>query len=123
MTAALKYFIESTTPLWLAGDLINKPATVFTSTATFHSGQESTLLSMMIPLFHHGMILLGIPYTEAALNTTTSGGTPYGASHVAGVDNKLAITEDEKTLCQALGKRLAMTAKANLDAGLIKTHA
>lgn len=107
MSAAMKYFIDSTSGLWMGGDLAGKPAGCFTSTASLHGGQETTLISMMLPLFHQGMILVGVPYTEAALTTTTSGGTPYGPSHHAGPNSDNAISEDEKTLCQALGKRLA----------------
>jgi len=90
--------------------LIDKPGAVFTSTGSMHGGQESTLLSMMIPLIHHGMVICGIPYSENSLNTTTSGGTPYGASHVAGSDGKNPISDEEKTLCLALGRRLAQIA-------------
>ena len=111
MAAALKYFLDSTSPLWLSGTLIGKPAAVFTSTSTLHGGQESTLLSMMLPLMHHGMLMLGIPYSETDLLKTTSGGTPYGASHWAGLDSKMPISEEEKHLCRALGRRLAETAK------------
>lgn len=107
MAAPMKYFLDQTSSLWLSGKLVNKPATVFTSTASLHGGQESTLLSMMLPLFHLGFILLGIPYTEADLNTTQSGGTPYGATHVAGASGKKAITDEEQRLCFAAGKRLA----------------
>jgi NAD(P)H dehydrogenase (quinone) len=89
---------------------VNKPAVVFTSTSTMHGGQEATLLSMTLPLLHHGMVILGLPYTQAALNRTTGGGTPYGASHVAGMGNERAISDDEKALCLALGRRLAETA-------------
>ena len=110
MAAPLKYFIDSTSSLWLSGTLAGKPAAVFTSTSSLHGGQESTLLSMMLPLLHHGMLLMGLPYSEAALLTTTSGGTPYGPSHTAGTDSKRPLTEAEKTLCRALGKRLAQTA-------------
>ncbi len=111
MAAALKYFLDSTSPLWLSGTLIGKPAAVFTSTSTLHGGQESTLLSMMLPLMHHGMLMMGIPYSEADLLNTTSGGTPYGASHLAGLDSKTPISEEEKHLCRALGRRLAETTK------------
>lgn len=107
MAAPLKYFIDQASSLWLSGNLVNKPAVTFTSTASLHGGQESTLLSMMLPLFHLGFILLGIPYTESDLNTTQSGGTPYGASHLAGSSGKNAITQEEQRLCFALGKRLA----------------
>ncbi len=107
MAAPLKYFLDSTSDAWLSGTLIGKPAVVFTSTASLHGGQESTLLSMMLPLLHHGMMILGIPYSEPELFTTTGGGTPYGASHTAGQDDALELSEDEKKLCFALGKRLA----------------
>jgi len=110
MAAPLKYFIDTTSALWLSGALSGKPAAVFTSTGTQHGGQESTLLSMMLPLLHHGMLLLGIPFSETDLNNTRSGGTPYGASHVAGSDNDNPISDEEKRLCLALGKRLATTA-------------
>lgn len=112
MAAPVKYFLDNTTPLWLNGALIGKPAAVFTSTGTMHGGQESVLLSMLPPLLHHGMIVVGLPYSEADLSTTTSGGTPYGATHVAGVDGKRSITEEEARLCRALGKRLAQVAMA-----------
>jgi NAD(P)H dehydrogenase (quinone) len=112
MASALKYFIDSSSPLWLSGTMIGKPAAVFTSTSSLHGGQESTLLSMMLPLLHHGMLITGIPYSETDLLHTTGGGTPYGASHYAGADNKLPISEAEHRLCVALGKRLATTASA-----------
>jgi NAD(P)H dehydrogenase (quinone) len=111
MAAPLKHFLDGTGALWASGALVGKPAAVFTSTSTQHGGQESTLLSMMLPLLHHGMLILGVPYTEAALNRTASGGTPYGASHVAGANSDLPLTADEKELCQALGKRLATVAR------------
>lgn len=111
MSATLKYFIDSTTPIWLSGDLINKPAAVFTSSSSYHGGQESVLLSMMQPLLHHGMLLVGIPYSEAALNTTSTGGTPYGASHITGANHDLPFSDDEKTLAKALGKRVAILAQ------------
>jgi NAD(P)H dehydrogenase (quinone) len=114
MAAPLKYFIDGTSPLWLSGALAGKPAAVFTSTATLHGGQESTLLSMLVPLLHHGMVIVGLPYTEAALIRTTGGGTPYGASHVAGLQNDLPLTDDEAMLCRALGTRLAQNALALL---------
>jgi NAD(P)H dehydrogenase (quinone) len=118
MAAPLKYFLDTTGPQWISGTLAGKPAAVFTSTSTQHGGQESTLLSMMLPLLHHGMLMVGLPYTEAALNRTTSGGTPYGASHVAGPNNDKPLTADEKELCQVLGKRLATAAKLlSVDAG------
>jgi len=122
MAAELKYFFDSTSPIWLSGEMVNKPAAVFTSTSSLHGGQESTLLSMMLPLLHHGMQLIGIPYTETTLLKTQTGGTPYGASHTSGIDGDLPLSDDEKTLCQALGKRLALTALAQLDANLIKTN-
>ena len=108
MAAPLKYFLDSTGPLWLAGALAGKPACVFTSTGSMHGGQESTLLSMMLPLLHHGMLLVGLPYTEAELMNTQSGGTPYGASHVAGGSGQQALSDDEKRLSIALGRRLAL---------------
>jgi NAD(P)H dehydrogenase (quinone) len=111
MAAALKYFLDGTSSYWLSGTLVGKPAAVFTSTSTLHGGQESTLLSMMLPLLHHGMLLLGIPYSETDLVNTTSGGTPYGASHWAGTDSRRGLTEEEKRLCFALGQRLAQTAR------------
>ncbi|MDD2723401.1 MAG: NAD(P)H:quinone oxidoreductase [Methylovulum sp.] len=110
MAAPLKYFWDGTTALWFSGELVGKPAGVFTSTGSMHGGQESTLLSMMLPLLHHGMLLMGLPYTEAALRETTSGGTPYGPSHVALEDT--GLTDHEKDLCKALGLRLAKTAQA-----------
>lgn len=110
MAAPLKYFLDSTTSQWFSGDLINKPAGVFCSTSTQHGGQESTLLSMMLPLLHHGMYLVGLPYSEKALSTTKTGGCPYGATHISGINNELPISSEEKTLCIALGKRVAMLA-------------
>jgi NAD(P)H dehydrogenase (quinone) len=110
MAAPLKYFIDGTSSLWLSGALIGKPAAVFTSTSSMHGGQETTLLSMMMPLLHHGALILGIPYSETELMHTKSGGTPYGASHFAGADNKNPLSDDEKQLCKALGRRLAETA-------------
>lgn len=111
MAASLKYFLDGTTPQWLSGALAGKPACVFTSTGSLHGGQETTLLSMMLPLLHHGMLLVGIPYTESALSATRSGGTPYGASHVAGAGaRESALSADEKTLAVYLGARLARTA-------------
>ncbi len=106
MAAPLKYFLDNTSELWLSGALIDKPAGVFTSSASLHGGQETTLMTMMIPLLHHGMILAGIPYSETALNHTQSGGTPYGASHVAGAQGQQPLDKHEITLCQAQGKRL-----------------
>lgn len=110
MASAMKHFLDGTAGVWMQGGLAGKPAAVFTSTTSMHGGQESTLLSMMLPLLHHGMVIVGIPYTEAALTSTTSGGTPYGASHVSGIDNKTQLTEDERKLAFALGQRLATTA-------------
>lgn len=110
MAAPLKYFIDSLSSLWLSGDLAGKPAAVFSSTASLHGGQETTLLSMMLPLFHHGMLVLGLPYTEVDLIKTRSGGTPYGPTHVAGDESKNPLTEEEKRLCKALGKRIASIA-------------
>jgi len=110
MAAELKYFIDTTAEQWFAGVLAGKPAAVFTSGGSMHGGQESTLLSMMLPLLHHGMLLTGIPYTESDLMRTRSGGTPYGASHVAGPDDSTELTDEEKRLCLALGRRLARTA-------------
>lgn len=110
MAAPMKYFLDGTTSLWLKGALINKPAAAFTSSGSMHGGNESTLLTMMLPLLHHGMVIVGLPYSEPALSSTASGGTPYGASHIGGAMDDRAITEDEKKLCIALGKRLAETA-------------
>ncbi|PTS84123.1 NAD(P)H-quinone oxidoreductase [Pseudomonas sp. HMWF032] len=110
MAAPLKYFLDGTSGLWLTGGLVGKPAGVFTSTASLHGGQESTLLSMLLPLLHHGMLITGLPYSEAALLETRGGGTPYGASHHAGADGKRALDEHETALCRALGQRLAHTA-------------
>jgi NAD(P)H dehydrogenase (quinone) len=110
MAAPLKYFLDGSSSLWLSGALIGKPAAVFTSSSSMHGGQETTLLSMMLPLLHHGMLLLGLPYSETALLHTRTGGTPYGASHLAGNDSKLPLSPEEQELCQALGRRLAQTA-------------
>ncbi|MEO7934758.1 MAG: NAD(P)H:quinone oxidoreductase [Dokdonella sp.] len=109
MAAPLKHFIDSTAAEWASGSLVGKPAAVFTSTATMHGGQESTLLSMMTPLLHHGMLIVGIPFTEVALNRTTTGGTPYGASHVSGADGENPLSEDERILARSLGRRVAET--------------
>jgi NAD(P)H dehydrogenase (quinone) len=111
MAAPLKYFLDGTSSLWLSGDLVGKPAGVFTSTASLHGGQETTLLSMMMPLLHHGMLITGLPYSESALLETRGGGTPYGPSHHAGADGKRALDEHELTLCRALGQRLGKVAK------------
>lgn len=110
MAAPLKYFLDGTSSLWLAGDLVDKPACVFSSSASMHGGQESTLLSMMLPLLHQGMVLLGVPYSEPSLNNTLTGGTPYGVTHVSGVANDRALSEDEITLAKNLGERLARAA-------------
>jgi NAD(P)H dehydrogenase (quinone) len=110
MAAPMKYFWDSTSELWLKGALAGKPAAVFTSTASLHGGQETTLISMMLPLLHHGMLLVGLPYTEPELLITTSGGTPYGASHTAGAASDRAVTDTEKKLCIALGRRVATVA-------------
>jgi NAD(P)H dehydrogenase (quinone) len=110
MAAPLKYFLDGTGGLWLKGTLAGKPAALFTSTATQHGGQETTLLSMMLPLLHHGMIIVGVPYTAPELTSTRSGGTPYGASHVAGMGGDRPLSEDERRLCLGLGQRLAEVA-------------
>jgi len=111
MAAPLKYFIEKTSSQWLSGALVGKPAGVFTATSSLHGGQESTLLSMMLPLLHHGMLISGLPYTESELLTTSTGGTPYGPTHVSGEKSDLPINTEEKALCIALGKRLAKLSK------------
>lgn len=110
MAAPMKYFLDGTSGLWMSGSLIDKPAGVFTSTSSLHGGQESTLLSMMLPLIHHGMVIAGVPYSEAALSNTTTGGTPYGPTHVAGEGDN-PISTDEEKLCIAFGKRIANMAK------------
>lgn len=110
MAAPLKYFLDGTTSLWLKGTLINKPAAVFTSTGSMHGGNETTLLTMMLPLMHHGMLIVGLPYSEPALSMTQTGGTPYGASHIGGTSDDRPMSDDERKLCIALGKRLAETA-------------
>ena len=110
MAAAMKQFWDGTSSLWLKGALAGKPAAVFTSTASAHGGQEATLLSMMLPLLHHGMLIVGLPYTEPELMSTRTGGTPYGASHVAGPGSERAVDEDERRLARALGRRLATVA-------------
>ena len=110
MAAPLKYFLDSTSGLWLTGALAGKPAAMFTSTGTAHGGQETTLISMMLPLLHHGMLIVGLPNTEPELTSTTNGGTPYGASHFAGPSSDRPISGDEKALCMALGTRLATIA-------------
>ncbi len=111
MAAALKFFLDGTGALWASGSLIDKPVAAFTSTSSLHGGQETTLLTMVIPLIHHGMMYCGIPYSESALNTTTTGGTPYGASHLAGAKGNNPISDDEALLCTALGKRVASIAQ------------
>lgn len=111
MPAAMKYFIDSTSPLWISGKLVNKPAAVFTGSMSLHGGQESTLLTMMLPLLHHGMLITGLPYTETELLSTETGGTPYGASRVTSDTETNILSDDERTLCLALGRRLADTAK------------
>lgn len=111
MAAPLKHFLDGTTSLWFNGALIGKPAGVFCATASMHGGQETTLLSMMLPLLHHGMVIAGIPYSEAALTTTVTGGTPYGATHVSGAKHDKPVSEDEKHLAMVLGKRIAELSK------------
>jgi NAD(P)H dehydrogenase (quinone) len=106
----MKYFLDGTSALWLAGDLVDKPACVFSSTSSMHGGQETTLSSMMLPLLHHGMMLLGLPYTEEALNSTTTGGTPYGVTHVAGIEQSKTLSQDEMTLAKRMGERLGRIA-------------
>ena len=116
MAAPLKYFIDGSSAEWLSGTLAGKAACVFTSTGSLHGGQESTLLSMMLPLLHHGMLIVGLPYTEASLMTTTTGGSPYGATHWSGVKGDQPVSDDTRTLAIALGRRLAQTAR-KLNAG------
>lgn len=111
MAAPMKYFLDSTSGAWLKGALAGKPGTVFTSSSSYHGGQESTLLSMMLPLLHHGMLIVGIPYTEPALSATTTGGSPYGASHISGSDGLTTCSEHERQLAIALGHRLAEIAQ------------
>lgn len=110
MAAALKFFLDGTSSEWLSGTLSGKPAGVFTSTSSLHGGQESTLLSMMIPLLHHGMLVVGLPYTQPELMRTRSGGTPYGASHLAGIEQDRELTREERELCRSLGRRVAEVA-------------
>jgi len=110
MAAPVKYFLDGSSAQWISGALAGKPACVFTSTGSLHGGQESTLLSMMLPLLHHGMLIVGLPYTEAALMSTASGGSPYGATHWSGIKGDQALSEDTRSLAIALGKRLATTA-------------
>ena len=111
MAAPLKYFLDGLGAEWTRGTLAGKPAAVFSSTASMHGGQEATLVSMMLPLLHHGMVIVGLPYTEPDLNSTRSGGTPYGATHVSGTANDRPVTEEEARLAFALGKRLAIVAR------------
>ena len=111
MAAPLKYFLDSTGGLWLSGALAGKPAAVFTATSSLHGGQESTLLSMLLPLIHHGMVIVGLPYSEPALMETRSGGTPYGASHWSGPASRSQLSAEEKQLCRGLGRRLAQLAR------------
>jgi NAD(P)H dehydrogenase (quinone) len=115
MAAPMKYFIDSTSSLWLGAELAGKPASVFTSTSSMHGGQETTLVSMMLPLLHHGMLILGLPYSETDLLHTDAGGTPYGASHLAGTDSKKPLTDTELRLCRAQGRRLADTVRRLAD--------
>ncbi len=110
MASSVKHFLDGTASEWFSGTLAGKPAAVFTSTGSMHGGQESTLLSMMIPLLHHGMLIVGLPYTESTLSSTRTGGTPYGASHLAGNDSDRPLDDDEKRLCRALGLRVATIA-------------
>lgn len=112
MAAPLKHFIDSTSDVWLSGGLVDKPAGVFTSSASMHGGQETTLMTMMLPLLHHGAYIVGVPYSEAALNETQSGGTPYGPSHVAGNDNLQSISPEEKQVCSSLAKRIGRLVQA-----------
>ncbi len=107
MAAPMKHFLDQTTAQWLSGALVNKPAAAFTSSSSYHGGQEAALFAMLIPLLHHGAVVVGIPYTEESLNTTKTGGTPYGATHISGQDGNMPFSEDEKNLCHALGKRVA----------------
>jgi NAD(P)H dehydrogenase (quinone) len=116
MAAPLKHFLDTTSAEWASGSLVGKPAGVFTSTSTMHGGQETTLLSMMLPLLHHGMLIVGIPYTEAAVSRTRGGGSPYGASHVAGASGENPIDDDERLLARVLGRRIAEVAR-RLGAG------
>jgi NAD(P)H dehydrogenase (quinone) len=111
MAAPLKHFLDTTGALWLSGTMVGKPAALFTSSGTLHGGQESTLLAMMLPLFHHGMMVMGLPYSESDLVTTQSGGTPYGASHYAGIDGQRRVNDEEGRLCKALGHRVAGVAQ------------
>jgi len=119
MAAPLKHFLDNSGALWASGALVGKPAAVFCSGGTMHGGQESTLLSMLLPLLHHGMLIAGLPFTQAPLSTTQTGGTPYGASHVAGEEDDLPLSEEEKVLAKALGRRIAeLAARLSSNAGL-----
>lgn len=115
MPAAMKYFIDSTTPLWMSGKLVDKPAAVFSGSMSLHGGQESTLLTMMLPLLHHGMLITGLPYTQTELLSTRTGGTPYGASRVTSDSEANILSQEERALCLALGRRVATTAKKLKD--------
>lgn len=115
MPAAMKYFIDSTTPLWMSGKLVDKPAAVFSGSMSLHGGQESTLLTMMLPLLHHGMLITGLPYTQTELLSTRTGGTPYGASRVTSDSEPNVLSQEERALCLALGRRVATTAKKLKD--------
>lgn len=115
MPAAMKYFIDSTTPLWMSGKLVDKPAAVFSGSMSLHGGQESTLLTMMLPLLHHGMLITGLPYTQTELLSTRTGGTPYGASRVTSDNEPNVLSQEERALCLALGRRVAITAKKLKD--------
>jgi len=122
MSASMKHFLDQTTEQWFAGSLTGKPAAVFTSTGSMHGGQESTLLTMMIPLMHHGMLLCGLPYSNPSLMQTLRGGTPYGASHVAGEDGRSKLDTHESTLCKALGQRVASIAASLTQSSSSQTH-
>ncbi|MDT8453364.1 MAG: NAD(P)H:quinone oxidoreductase [Gammaproteobacteria bacterium] len=115
MPAAMKYFIDSTSPLWMSGKLVDKPAAVFSGSMSLHGGQESTLLTMMLPLLHHGMLITGLPYTQTELLSTRTGGTPYGASRVTSDSEHNVLSQEERALCLALGRRVATTAKKLKD--------
>ena len=126
MAAPLKHFIDSTSELWMGADLVNKPASVFTSTSALHGGQESTLLTMALPLLHHGMLWVGSPFTQPELSTTRTGGTPYGPSHWAGIRSEHTLSQEESALCIALGKRmakLAATLAASCNSAIIEESA
>lgn len=122
MAAPMKYFWDTTSALWLEGSLVDKPACVFSSTASMHGGQETTLMSMMLPLLHHGMMMLGLPYTEEALNTTITGGTPYGVTHVSGMGKDTPLSIEEQTLAQHMGRRLARVTSLLLSETQCESH-